>query len=508
MICDIGAYEYRVPGLATQIIIVGGDDQYTPPGKSFALPLQVAALDAQGTPVSGISIDFTAPASGPSGLFTNNTITINKVTGINGTADSGIFTANGESGKYKVTASSASIPQSVEFNLRNIIWFVAPNGNNANTCASPAAPCASLQGVLSRPEFHSGDAIWVAAGTYNFGDITLSKNITILGGWNSDFIQQNGITAIEDSITIPQYLHAAIEKVTIQNTGTTGIAVVGSLYLKDSTIRLNKAGINVRFGDATIINTTISQNDPMSSLEDGYGVRNYAGEVYLINSTVTGNKADYGAGIYHELSSSGKFYISNSIISGNISTYGAPSSKDCGGTFISLGHNLFGNIGTIQTPACNINFAASDQFGYYVVDNAGVSTDYSLDAMLAPIQNVGNEGWVHPLRSGSPAIDAGNPAIPGTPNSNACPVTDQRGATRPQGKYCDIGAYEALIISGNAGAAGMTLGYTDGTPKTVTATAIAAGTTTLLCHQAGQAQSHPFGLVFHSFLSADPIATF
>ena len=39
------------------------------------------------------------------------------------------------------------------------------------------------------------------------------------------------------------------------------------------------------------------------------------------------------------------------------------------------------------------------------------------------------------LLPGSPAIDAGDNA--------ACPATDQRGVTRPQGAACDIGAYEA-----------------------------------------------------------------
>ncbi len=39
------------------------------------------------------------------------------------------------------------------------------------------------------------------------------------------------------------------------------------------------------------------------------------------------------------------------------------------------------------------------------------------------------------LLPGSPAIDAGNDAN--------CPLTDQRGANRPIGAHCDIGAYEA-----------------------------------------------------------------
>jgi lysyl endopeptidase len=43
--------------------------------------------------------------------------------------------------------------------------------------------------------------------------------------------------------------------------------------------------------------------------------------------------------------------------------------------------------------------------------------------------------------------------------------------TRPQGRYCDIGAYEVIpiyIITGNVGIAGTILTYTDGTSQFVT----------------------------------------
>jgi len=57
------------------------------------------------------------------------------------------------------------------------------------------------------------------------------------------------------------------------------------------------------------------------------------------------------------------------------------------------------------------------------------------DAQIGPLGNNGGPTATHALLAGSPAIDAANDA--------ACPVTDQRGVTRPQGAHCDIGAYEA-----------------------------------------------------------------
>ena len=47
----------------------------------------------------------------------------------------------------------------------------------------------------------------------------------------------------------------------------------------------------------------------------------------------------------------------------------------------------------------------------------------------------GSHPKTHVLLSGSPAIDAGN--------DDFCPDVDERGAARPQGNACDVGAYES-----------------------------------------------------------------
>ena len=80
---------------------------------------------------------------------------------------------------------------------------------------------------------------------------------------------------------------------------------------------------------------------------------------------------------------------------------------------ISGGHNL------VQDDTCNP--VASDLIG--------------VDALLGALADNGGPTWTHALLAGSPAIDAADDA--------ACPATDQRGVTRPQGAAPDIGAYEA-----------------------------------------------------------------
>jgi hypothetical protein len=54
---------------------------------------------------------------------------------------------------------------------------------------------------------------------------------------------------------------------------------------------------------------------------------------------------------------------------------------------------------------------------------------------LGALANNGGSTLTFAVLAGSPAIDAGD--------DSSCPSTDQRGATRPQGLHCDIGAYES-----------------------------------------------------------------
>jgi hypothetical protein len=76
-------------------------------------------------------------------------------------------------------------------------------------------------------------------------------------------------------------------------------------------------------------------------------------------------------------------------------------------------------------------------------DLVGTSTN-PIELLLAPLQNNGGSTLTHALYSISSALNAGNPATPGS-GGNACLGTDQRGVARPVGGHCDIGAYEGSI---------------------------------------------------------------
>ena len=64
-----------------------------------------------------------------------------------------------------------------------------------------------------------------------------------------------------------------------------------------------------------------------------------------------------------------------------------------------------------------------------------------IDPKVGPLQNNGGFAPTRALLSGSPAIDAGNPA--GCADADGHPLTtDQRGSVRPFGPRCDVGAFE------------------------------------------------------------------
>ena len=87
---DIGAVE--VQAAPTHISAFAGSPQSVTEGAFFS-PLQARVLDASNAPVGGVTVTFTAPPSGASGLFANGTTQTTAITDANGVAAS--FGADG-----------------------------------------------------------------------------------------------------------------------------------------------------------------------------------------------------------------------------------------------------------------------------------------------------------------------------------------------------------------------------------------------------------------------------
>ena len=206
--------------------------------------------------------------------------------------------------------------------------------------------------------------------------------------------------------------------------GGIGVQDSATVRIFQSTIDHNTAltfgGGIASNGNLTVGNSTVSDN----SVSNGAGGGIYSNKTTnLNNTTVAYNTSNQGGGV--SVAAGTGFSLKNSLIANNNSGAG-----DCNGMLTSQGYNL---IGTTDA-ACIFVSTMGDQS--------------NIAANLGPLQNNGGPTPTCNLLSGSPAIDAGNPGLPGSGN-NTCLLTDQRGVTRPQdgnhdgNAVCDIGAYEA-----------------------------------------------------------------
>ncbi|MGD9100110.1 MAG: choice-of-anchor Q domain-containing protein [Anaerolineae bacterium] len=161
-----------------------------------------------------------------------------------------------------------------------------------------------------------------------------------------------------------------------------------------------------------------------------------------------------GGGIFNE---NGTFDLIHCTVSNNNAVGGLVGSGGSGGTNGGgLGGGLFNYLGTV-------NYANSVIFGNTAdateedCDNliafdptsqdhnlvgagtgcpaTGMNDIVTADAKLGALADNGGDTYTHALLPGSPAVNKGlDPCVV---------LTDQRGIDRPQGVYCDIGAYEA-----------------------------------------------------------------
>ncbi|HEY5010130.1 MAG TPA: hypothetical protein VIH73_03175, partial [Acidimicrobiales bacterium] len=92
---------------AATVSVFSGSPQSATVGDTFASPLSALVTNVADSPVEGVSVTFTAPASGASGTFANNTATITGITNASGIATV-TFMANTMAGAVSVQATSGS----------------------------------------------------------------------------------------------------------------------------------------------------------------------------------------------------------------------------------------------------------------------------------------------------------------------------------------------------------------------------------------------------------------
>ncbi len=110
----------NLPGPPGSIAATMGSPQTVTVGGAFAAPFTALVKDSSGNPVAaGVSVTFTAPASGAGGAFVGGGATATALTAAGGAATSPAFTANTIAGAYSVVASAPGVALPALFSLTN-----------------------------------------------------------------------------------------------------------------------------------------------------------------------------------------------------------------------------------------------------------------------------------------------------------------------------------------------------------------------------------------------------
>jgi fibronectin-binding autotransporter adhesin len=251
---------------------------------------------------------------------------------------------------------------------------------------------------------------------------------------------------------------STLDHVTITgNTGGGYLLSQGGSTITFSTIAGNSgvdgAGIANSIGaELTVSKSTVASN---TATGRGGGIFNrddnfarVGGHITLVNSTVTGNSAAQGGGIYVRDNGSASMSIGNSTIARN-------SARVSGGgiDLFSFGDDppvhLTNSVVALNNAPANPDLQAfinatftliGDGTGSDVTNTDGnkvgnVSPNTGpIDPRLGPLADNGGATRTLALLAGSPAIDAAS--------ADACPGKDQRDVTRPRGSACDMGSFE------------------------------------------------------------------
>jgi hypothetical protein len=174
----------NVSGPATGITAVGGTPQSALLSTAFSIPLQVGVKDVNGLPVSGVTVNFIAPASGASATLSIPSAITNSL----GVA-SVIATANSIAGSYVVTASEGGL--STTFSLTNLATGQSSNlaigksTSQSSTLPGSSGPAVAVDGNTNG-DYFSGSVTHTNFDTNAWWQVDLGgpASITSVSIWN------------------------------------------------------------------------------------------------------------------------------------------------------------------------------------------------------------------------------------------------------------------------------------------------------------------------------------
>lgn len=342
------------------------------------------------------------------------------------------------------------------------------------------ADCSLREAVIDANGNGLADTITLPAGNYTLaipgrdedaaatGDLDLTEDVAIEGAGTRTTVVDGG--SMDRIVEVLSGALVSISDLTIRNGLPDGWG--GGLRHNSGDLTLTRCriadNITTGFGGGLYGRDVVRVVESVlvgNTANRGGGILQDSGStLFVVNSTISGNMAtDFGGGLMSSGSST-VVDLRNVTISGNIADSDDDGIGDFGGVHVANGGSVemthtvvAGNFDLGgEIPDCNSggsNLIVSG--GYNLIGNttgcspSGDETGnlYDLDPLLSPLASNGGPTDTHALLSGSPAIDAGNPA--GCVDEAGAPLTaDQRGEVRPSDgdgdmvPICDMGAYE------------------------------------------------------------------
>lgn len=247
-----------------------------------------------------------------------------------------------------------------------------------------------------------------------------------------------------------------------------GLWVFRGLDLAESAVRGNRAtnGGGVFSGsgvapDLRIVDSELSENHATA---DGGGLHKtvLGSAAWVVNTTISGNVADgAGGGVFATGAEMSRLSFANVTVAHNNADGDSDGAGDGGGIAASVAevafaNSILGGNGDAggQAPDCAGAVIAT---GPNLVERTlgcaitGTTIVSGVDPRLAPLDDHGGPTRTHALLDASPALDAGDGAGCADPDGMLL-AGDQRGAPRPIGVRCDLGAVEAGCGNGQVDA--------------------------------------------------------
>jgi hypothetical protein len=330
-------------------------------------PLVVIVEDAGGNAVSGASVTFSAPVSGASGLFSNSTTTITRITNMSGIV-SETFTTNALLGNYQVMASVAGVSTPAAFTVTNIespSLGVTTAGDvvSATDGQTSLREAVNYANSLSVSFSVTGSTINVASNPYPNGTaVTYQTTGTPIAGLMNGgryFVVNGSATTFQLALT-PVGM-----PITLASTGTGTQTLVQRTVitfdpsLAGDTISLHTVGDNTagpsEFGiTGNVVIQGLNGSSGITIAGDGMRRLFYVagtGSLELDNLTITGGTAQGGSGSGGALGAGGAIFDNGGSVTLNGDTFtnntaqggnGDSNQGDGGG---GMGQNFSGRNG-------------------------------------------------------------------------------------------------------------------------------------------------------------------